>query len=102
MHETSEMRVLRIRGRRANLLLLAQGKSRGLLLRSDFKGKVAAIRAKAKVSHLRVGNTLGLQARQGRGHPCSSISGKKQRTPAPQQFQGQGRGYYGQGQGRSS
>ena len=84
MHGTSEMRVLRIRGRRANLLLLAQGKSRGLLLHSGFKGKVAAIKAKAKVNHPRVGNTLGLQARQGRGYPSSSSSGKKQRTPTPQ------------------
>ena len=42
------MRVLKIRKRRANLLLLAQGRSRGLLLRKDFKDWAAAIRAKGQ------------------------------------------------------
>ena len=48
-HETSKMLVLRIRERRVNLLLLAQGRSRGLLLHSDFRDRAVAIRAKAKV-----------------------------------------------------
>ena len=38
-HRAFGMRVLKIRERRANLLLLAQGKSRGLLLYKDFKGQ---------------------------------------------------------------
>ena len=59
-HRTSEMRVLRIRGRRANLLLLAQGRSRGLLLRSGFRDMAMTIKAKAKVDHPRVGGTSGL------------------------------------------
>ena len=47
---------------RAKLLFLAQGRSRGLLLHNGFKDKAAAIRAKAKVDHPRVGDTSGLQA----------------------------------------
>ena len=50
-HRTSKIRVLRIRGRSDNLLLLAQGRSKGLLLGSDFR---------AKVDHPRVGDTSGL------------------------------------------
>ena len=57
MHGASEMRVLKIRKMRANLFLLARGKSRGLLLHKDFRDRVAAIRAKAKVNHPRVGAT---------------------------------------------
>ena len=60
-HRTSEMRVLRIRGKRANLLLLAQRRSRGLLLRSSFRDRATIIKAKAKVDHPRVGDTSGLQ-----------------------------------------
>ena len=59
-HGTSEIRVLRIRGMRANLILLAQGRSRGLLLCSGFKEKTVAIRSKAKVNHPRVGDTSRL------------------------------------------
>ena len=59
--------MLRIRERRTNLLLLAQERSRELLLRSGFKDRDRdrdmAIKAKAKVDHPRVGDTLGLQAR---------------------------------------
>ena len=72
-HGTSEMWMLRIRGRRANLLILAQGRSRGLLLRSSFRDRVTAIKAKAKVDHLRVGDTSGIRARQGRGHVSIAI-----------------------------
>ena len=60
--------MLKIRGRRANLLLLAQGRSRGLLLRKGFRDRVATIRTKAKVNHLKIGDTSGLLASQGRGH----------------------------------
>ena len=67
-HGTSEMQVLRIRRKITDLLLLARGRIRGLLLRSGFRDKAATIRAKAKVDHPIVGDTLGLRARQGRGH----------------------------------
>ena len=73
-HGTSEMRVLRIRARRANLLLLAQGISKGLLLHISFRDRAATIRAKAKGDHHRVGDTSGLQARQGREHVSIAIS----------------------------
>ena len=66
MHGTSRMRVLlKIRGGRVNLLLLAQERSRGLLFREGFKDKAVAIRAKAM---------SGLQARQGRGDVSIVIS----------------------------
>ena len=54
-----------IRGRKANLLL-APGRSRRLLLRTDLRDRFVATRAKAKVNHSRVGDTLGLLASQGR------------------------------------
>ena len=41
-HRASRMQVLKIRGRRANLLLLAQGRSKGLLLRKGFKDRARA------------------------------------------------------------
>ena len=62
------MRVLKIRERKANLLLLAQGRCRGLLLHQGFKDKVAAIRAKGRVNHPKMGDTPRLLASQGRGH----------------------------------
>ena len=66
MHGTSGMWVLlKIRGGRVNLLLLAQERSRGLLFREDFRDKVVAIRAKA---------SLGLSARQGKGEVSIAIS----------------------------
>ena len=65
---TFGMWVLKIRGRKANLLLLAQGRCRGLLLHHVFKDKVAAIRAKARVNHPKMGDTPRLLANQGRGH----------------------------------
>ena len=46
-HEASEMQELVTRGRRTNLLL-AQERSRGLLLRENFRDRVAAIRTKAR------------------------------------------------------
>ena len=55
-HEAFEMRVLVTRGKGTNLLL-AQERSRGLLLHENFKDMVAAIRTKAR---------SGLLANQGR------------------------------------
>ena len=68
-HEASEMRVLRIRGRRVNLILLAREISRGLLLHEGFKD-----RAKAKISHPKMGDTSRLLASQGRGHVSIATS----------------------------
>ena len=66
MHGTSGMWVLlKIRGGRVNLLLLAREISKGLLFREGFKDRAVAIRAKAR---------SGLQARQGRGHVSIAIS----------------------------
>ena len=56
MHEAFEIQVLVTRGRRTNLLL-AQERSKGLLLRENFRDRVVAIRTKAR---------SGLLANQGR------------------------------------
>ena len=66
--------MLKIRGRIANLLLLVQGRSRGILLRKGFKDRIMIIRAKARVNHPRVGETLGLLASQGKGHVSIATS----------------------------
>ena len=66
------MRVLVIRGMRVNFFLLAQERSRGLLLHEGFKDKVAAIKAKAKISHPKMGDTSGLLANQGRVYVSSA------------------------------
>ena len=66
--------MLRIRGRRVNFLLLAQERSRGLLLREGFKDRAAATKAKAKINHPKMGDTLGLLASQGRGHVSIATS----------------------------
>ena len=68
MHGASKARMLRTRGRRANSLLLARGRSKGLLLRKGFRDRAATIRAKARVNHPKVGDILRLLASQGRGH----------------------------------
>ena len=62
----SEMRVLVIRGRRTIRLLLAQERSRGLLLHEGFRDKVTNPRAKARISHPKMGGTSGLLASHGR------------------------------------
>ena len=67
-HEAFGMRVLKIRGKRANLLLLVQGRSRGLILRRVFRDRAATIRAKARVNHPKMRDTSGLLASQGREH----------------------------------
>ena len=74
MHKAFRMRVLKIRGRRANLLLLAQERSRRLLLREGFKGRAMTIRAKAKISHPKRKDTSGILASQGRGHVSITTS----------------------------
>ena len=61
-HGASGMRVLVIRGRRVDSLLLARERSRGLLLHEGFRDKATATRAKAKISHPNMGDTLGLLA----------------------------------------
>ena len=67
-HRASEMLVLKIRGRRANLILLTWEGSRGLLLRKAFRHRAVAIRAKARINYPKMGDISGLLARQGRGH----------------------------------
>ena len=52
MHRTTGMRVLlKIRGRRVNLLLLVRERSRRLLLRKDFRDRAVTTKAKARVDH---------------------------------------------------
>ena len=63
-HETFGMRVLKIRGGRANLPLLARERSRGLPLREGFRDRAAAIKDKAKVDHPKVGDISGSLASQ--------------------------------------
>ena len=59
------MLVLKIRGRRANLIfLLAWERSRGIPLRKGFRDKAAAIRAKDRVNHPKVGDILRRLASQ--------------------------------------
>ena len=73
-HRASRMRVLVIRGRRVNSIPLARERSRGLLLREGFKGKVASTKAKARISHSMMEGTLGLLANQGRECVSSATS----------------------------
>ena len=65
-HGASRMRVLVIRGRRANSLLPARERSRGLMLHKGFRDKAVATMAKAGISHPKMGDTLGLLASHGR------------------------------------
>ena len=59
------MQTLVVRERKANLLL-APRRSRRLMLRADIRDRAMAIRAKAKINHPGVGDTLELLASQGR------------------------------------
>ena len=68
-HRSSEMRVLVIRGRRVNSLLLAWEISKGLLLHEGFRDK-----AKAKINHPKIGDTLGLLASRGKGYVSIATS----------------------------
>ena len=60
------MRVQVIRGKRANSLLLARESSIGLLLHEGLRDRVAATGAKVRISHPKIGDTLGLLANQGK------------------------------------
>ena len=66
--------MLKIRGRRANLILLAWEGSRGLLLRKDFRHRAVVIRAKARINDPKMGDISGLLARQGRGYVSIATS----------------------------
>ena len=74
MHKASRMRVPMLRGRRVNTLLLAMERSRGLLLCEGFKDRVAATRAKARISNPKMGGTSGLLASQGKECVSKSTS----------------------------
>ena len=65
-HEASRIRVLVVREMRVSSLLLAEERSRGLMLSEGFRDMAAATRAKARISHPKIGGTLGLLASQGR------------------------------------
>ena len=65
-HGEFEMRVLVIRERRVNSLLLAWERSIGLLLHEGFKDRAAATKAKARINHPKMGDTSRLLASQGR------------------------------------
>ena len=73
-HKASGMRVWVIRETRANSLPLARGRSRGLLPREDFEDKVAATRAKARISRPNMGDTSRLLANQGKECVSSATS----------------------------
>ena len=68
------MRASRIRERRVNLLFLVQGRSRRLLLRKGFKDKSVTIKAKARVNRPKMGKTIDLLDKLGRGHVSISTS----------------------------
>ena len=70
----SEIQVLVIRGRRANLILLAQERGRGLLPCEGFRDRTTTIKAKARISHPKMGGTSGLLVCQGRGHVSIATS----------------------------
>ena len=72
-HGASGMRVL-VLGRRVNPLPVARGRSRGLLLCKSFKDKAMATRAKARISHPKMGDTSRLQAIQGRERVSNATS----------------------------
>ena len=65
--------MLVIRGRRANSLILAREKSKGLMLHEGFRNKAAATRPKARISHPKMGGTSRLLASQGKGCVFSAI-----------------------------
>ena len=56
-NEASETRVLVVRGRGTDLLLLALESSIGFLLCSGFKDRATAIKAKARIVRRKVGDT---------------------------------------------
>ena len=63
-----------VRGRRVNSLLLAWERSKGLMLREGFRDKTMATRAKAKISHPKMGDTSKLLASQDKECVSSATS----------------------------
>ena len=61
-NRASGMQASKIRESRANLLLLVQGRSRGLLLHKVFRDRATVIRAKARVNHPKMGGISRLLA----------------------------------------
>ena len=74
MYGAFGMRVLKIREGRVSLLLLAQGRSRGLLLRKGFRDKATVVRIKSRVNHPKMGGTSGLLPSQDKGHVLIATS----------------------------
>ena len=68
------MQVLVIRGRRTSRLLLAQERSRGLLLHEGFRDRAADPRAKSRIGHPKMRGTSRLLASQGRECVSSATS----------------------------
>ena len=68
------MQVLVLKRRRVNPFPLAREKSRGLLLHDGFRDRAEATMAKAKISHPKMGDILGLLDNQGRECVSSAIS----------------------------
>ena len=66
------MHASKIIGRR--ILLLAQERSRGLVLLEGFKDRVVAIRAKARISHPKMGVTSRILASQGKEYVSSATN----------------------------
>ena len=56
------MQVLVLRGRRVKTLPLARERSKGLMLHKGFRDRAEVIKAKARISHPKTGDTLGLLA----------------------------------------
>ena len=73
-HGASGMRVLVIKGKRVNYVLLSQERSKGLFLYDGFRDWAIATKAKAKISHTKIGDTLRLLASQGRECISSATS----------------------------
>ena len=60
--------------KRSQPFFLAQGRSRGLLLRKGFRDRAASIKAKARVNHPKVRYTSWLLASEGKEHVAIATS----------------------------
>ena len=88
----------KVRKFKDGLKLSIRGKIVGLLLQ-DMDSIVKTTRSiKREVDDARSIWDAGASDKRKESQPSSSSSGKKQRTSTPRRFQGQGRGYQGQGQ----
>ena len=65
-HGVFEMRMLVLRGKRVNSLLLSWERSRGLLIFEGFRDRAMATKAKARISHPKMGGTSRLLDKHGR------------------------------------